>query len=298
MSSRRDISKEISSLLLVVLCLLLGLSIGRQWLPKFGLGLTVLIYAVVYFIPIFIYNRTHRYKARASLRMKGVKIRYWPFIILFGLSVCLICSLINLGSSALVRLVFEWDPPTGSIVDLSSANPGVLFLTGVLLPALSEELLLRGLVQGEYEKYGVTIGVLLTSVIFALFHTNPVQIPSLIVAGVCYGVLTLIFKSVWPAVVAHAINNGVSVLLARYNEFVRYIFQDRLFLILAIVLCFLILIVTLKMLETVIDHQLGAGRKLKKSARSLAYGDPLMSPWLWIFALLCIGKMVYNGFFD
>ncbi len=297
MSSRRDISKEISALLLVVLCLLLGLSLCRQWLPDLGLGLTVLIYAVVYFIPLTVYNRTHRYKARTSLRLKAVKIRYWPFIVLFGLSVCLICSLINLGSTALVRMVLHLEAPTGSIVDLSSTKPGVLFLTGVLLPALSEELLLRGLVQGEYEKYGVTIGVLLTSVLFALFHTNPVQIPALIVAGVCYGVLTLIFKSVWPAVVAHAINNGVAVLLARYNDFVRYIFQDRLFMIFAIIVCFLILIFTLKMLESVVDRQLGAGRKLKKSNRSLAYGDPLMSPWLWIFALLCIGKMVYNGFF-
>jgi membrane protease YdiL (CAAX protease family) len=298
MSSRRDISKEISGLLLVVLSLLLGLSICRQWLPDLGLGLTVLIYGVVYFIPMMIYNKTHRYKARSALRLKAVKIRYWPFILLFGLSVCLICALINLGTGAFCRMVLHLEAPTGNIVDLSSANPGVLLLTGVLLPAFSEEFLLRGLVQSEYEKYGVTIGVLLTAVIFALFHTNPVQIPALIVAGVCYGVLTLIFKSVWPAAIAHAINNGVAVLMTKYSDFIRYIFQDRLFLLLALIGCFLILIITLKMLENVLDRQLGAGRRLKKSARTLAYGDPLMSPWLWIFALLCIGKMIYNGFFN
>jgi hypothetical protein len=50
-------------------------------------------------------------------------------------------------------------------------------------------------------------------------------------------------------------------------------------------------------MESVVTERLGKGRKLKKSVRSLAYGDPLMSPWLWAFVLLCIGKMVYNGFF-
>ena len=70
-----------------------------------------------------------------------------------------------------------------------------------------------------------------------------------------------------------------------------------IFLILAILACFLILIFTLRMLETVVEQQLGKGRKVKKSTRSLAYGDPLTSPWLWAFALLCIGKMVYNFFF-
>ena len=159
------------------------------------------------------------------------------------------------------------------------------------------DLLLRGLVQGEYEKYGVTIGVLLTALLFALFHTNPLQIPALFVAGCCYGVLTAMFRSVWPAIFAHAVNNGIALLIARQSEFIRYILQDQLFVIFVVLGCFLILIFTLKMLETASAELLGKSGRLKKSARSLAYGDPLMSPWLWIFFVLCIGKMVYNGFF-
>ncbi|MBQ7936580.1 MAG: CPBP family intramembrane metalloprotease [Clostridia bacterium] len=297
MSKRRDISKEISALLLVILVLLLGLSICRQWLPALTAGWTCLIYGIIYYIPIMIYNKTHRYKARNALRLKFVSPRYWIFILLFGLSVCLICTLINLGTNAFVRAVFHTSFQN-SIVDLSGANPASLIITSVLLPALSEELLLRGLVQSEYEKYGVTIGVLLTALIFALFHTNPTQIPALFIAGVCYGVLTVLFRSVWPAVFAHAINNGVAVLIARHTEFLRYLFQDELFIILAVLVCFLILIFTLKMLETAISEQLGKNKKLKASTRSLAHGDPLLSPWIWIFAILCIGKMVYNGFFN
>ncbi len=296
MSNRRDISKEISGLLLTVLILLLGLSLCRQWLPAFGPGLTALVYLVVYFIPMMVYMKSHRYKARNALRFKMVKPRYWLFILLFGLSVCLICTLINLGTAAFFRAVFHVEFQN-SIVDLSSTNMGTLVITSVLLPAFTEELLLRGLVQGEYEKYGATIGVLLTALIFALFHTNPVHIPSLFIAGVCYGVLTLLFRSVWPAIFAHAINNAVAVLVATKTEFIRYILQDKLFVIIAVLICFLVLIFTLKMLETAIGDQLGKGRQVRRSTRSLAYGDPLMSPWLWIFALLCVGKMVYNGFF-
>lgn len=295
-SSKRDISKEISGLLLVVLTLLLGLSLCRQWLPAFGPGLTALIYGAIYLLPMLIYTKTHRYKARHAFRMKMVNPKYWVFILLFGLSVCLICTLINVGCTALFRAVFKIEFQN-SIVDLSSTNLGTLIITSVLLPAVSEELLLRGLVQGEYEKYGTTIGVLLTALIFALFHTNPAHIPSLFVAGVCYGVLTVMFRSVWPAIFAHAVNNGVAVLIAKKSEFIRYIVQDELFVIIAVLVCFLILIFTLKMLETAIEEQLGRGGRAKKSTRALAYGDPLTSPWLWIFAALCIGKMVYNGFF-
>ncbi len=296
MSSRRDISKEISGLLFTVLVLLLVLSLCRQWLPAFGPGLTALVYGVIYFIPMLVYMKSHRYKARHALRFKMIKPKYWLFILLFGLSVCLICTLINVGATAFCRAVFHRDFQNG-IVDLSGTSVGSLIFTSVLLPAFTEEVLLRGLVQGEYEKYGTTIGVLLTALLFALFHTNPVHIPSLFVAGVCYGVLTVLFRSVWPAIFAHAVNNAVAVLVAKQTDFIRYIFQDRLFVILAVIVCFLILIFTLKMLETAIGDLLGKGRQVKRSTRSLAYGDPLLSPWLWGFVLLCIGKMVYNGFF-
>ncbi len=296
MSGRKNISKNVSGLLLIVLCLLLGLSLCKQWLPKLDPGFTVLLYIVIYLVPILIYCGRHGYKVGTALRLKGFSPKYWVFTVLFGLSVCLLCTLINIGTGALFRSVFHITFEN-NIVDFSSTNPLSLALTSVLLPAISEELLLRGIVQTEYEKYGVTIGVLLTSLIFALFHTNPSHMISLFVAGVCYGVLTVLFRSVWPAVVAHAINNGVAVYLAANQSFIRYILQDKLFLILGIVACFLILIFTLKMLETAIGDQLGKGRTLKRSTRSLAYGEPLGSPWIWIFAVLCIGKMVYNGFF-
>lgn len=296
MSNRKNISKNISGLLLIVLCLLLALSLCKQWLPKLDAGLTVLIYMVIYLIPILIYCRRHGYKAGAALRLKGISPKYWVFTVLFGLSVCLLCTLINIGSNALFRSVFHVTFEN-SIVDFSSTNPLSLMLTSVLLPAFSEELLLRGIVQNEYEKYGVTIGVLLTALIFALFHTNPSHMISLFVAGVCYGVMTVLFRSIWPAVIAHAINNGVAVYLAANQSFLRYILQDRLFLILGIIGCFLLLIFTLKMLETAISEQLGKSRTLKRSTRSLAYGEPLASPWIWVFVALCVGKMVYNGFF-
>ncbi len=292
--AKKDISKGISGLLLIILVLLLGLSLCSQWLPAFDTALTLLIYLIVYIIPMAVYLRRRRYKMRSALRLKFVKPRYWLFLLLFSLSVCILCSLINLGSSALFRNVFHLSFRDG-IVDLSGTGAGTLMMTSVLLPAFSEELLLRGLVQGEYEKYGKTIGILLTALIFALFHTNPVQIPSLFVAGVCYGVLTNLFQSVWPAVFAHAVNNGIAVFLTRENELVRYLMQDRLFMIMAIVACFLILIFTLKMLERVIN-ELGKNARTKGGNRALAYGDPLLSPWLWLFFALCVGKIIYNFF--
>ena len=295
-SKKRDISREISGLLLIVLLLLMGLSVLKQWLPAFDALLMVGIYLIIYFLPVGIYAKKRRYKLRSCLRLKGVHPKYWLFILLFGLSVCLICSLINIGASAFFKAVFHVSYQN-SIVDLSGHSTGALIFTSVLLPALAEEFLLRGLVQSEYEKYGPTIGVLLTALIFALFHTNPMHIPSLFVAGVCYGVLTLMFKSIWPAVLCHATNNAVALLLLKKQDYIRYIVQDRLFIILLVVGCFLLLIFTLRMLESAAEQNFGKSRKAHRSTKGLAYGDPLLSPWIWIFAALCVGKMVYNGFF-
>ena len=77
---------------------------------------------------------------------------------------------------------------------------------------------------------------------------------------------------------------------------VKQLFKDYPVHLTVVLVCLLILVVTLKLLEAAIGKKLGKSRKVK-STKNLAYGDPLMSPCLWAFALLCIGKMIYNGFF-
>lgn len=80
-------------------------------------------------------------------------------------------------------------------------------------PALGEEFLFRGYIQTRLvERHAPTVAIIVTSLLFGLMHMDPLQSALTVFMGAYLGFLAFRFESLWPAVGAHAINNGVSAL--------------------------------------------------------------------------------------
>lgn len=284
---KSNVSTRISILLLVVLGLLLLLDVFTEYLLKNITNLEkILIYVVIFIIPIIVYLRLNKYKASRALGLRHFKLRYLPFVLLAGVSISIICSFINVLNNVLLSR-FGLNTAVTSTVSFSSDSPIVIAMSLVLLPALCEELLIRGVALYEYGKYGVAVSVLMTSVIFALFHGSPATMLSLFAAGVIYAVMTHLFRSVWPAFICHAINNALAVYISYHSDFIKYLASDVLFIIIIIAVICLVFYFTLRLGENIAD-ELGGKNRLKTNVRKLAYGDPLKSVYIWIFLAVSI----------
>ena len=286
---------QVARLCLAVLILLLALNLVQHfgWLQLNNLAVLI-IYCCIFFVPMTVYIKRRHRKGREIMRLHPINVKYIPFTLVMSIAISLICGALNIVGYMLFTVAGN-DAQTTAMVAFNTQNPLVLLLTMVVLPAVTEELLIRGILLSEYEQFGTTRAVLLTSVIFALFHANPVYLLSLFVAGICYALLTLLFDSVYPALIAHLINNGAVLFLYYNKEFISYIFEDVLFLIFAIAAIFFILIWVLKMLEKVIDDR-GSRGKLKYLRRRTKH-SPYRSLCLWLFTAGCIAKMVWTYFF-
>lgn len=90
-----------------------------------------------------------------------------------------------------------------------------LVLSIALLPAVTEEILYRGTLQpAMLRRFGPLIGLLLTSLAFAIMHFDPAGFPSRWLMGLWFGYLAWRTGSVWPGLVAHALNNAWGVAFA------------------------------------------------------------------------------------
>ena len=99
---------------------------------------------------------------------------------------------------------------TQSIQSLSLSLP-VLFLDLCILSPISEEIFLRGLLQGTVFK-NTYIGLVTTSVLFAYLH-GPYTIPSFITylgMGVAFGIRYKTSDNLWNSILLHALNNLVA----------------------------------------------------------------------------------------
>ncbi len=94
-----------------------------------------------------------------------------------------------------------------------SAMLTMLVMAGVVAP-FAEELVFRGLLFPWLRaRLGVPAAVLLSALCFAALHGAAILIPALTVVGVAFAVIYQRSGSLWPAIVAHGVFNGIMIVL-------------------------------------------------------------------------------------
>jgi ABC-type Na+ efflux pump permease subunit/membrane protease YdiL (CAAX protease family) len=88
-----------------------------------------------------------------------------------------------------------------------------LLLLGALLPAVCEEAAFRGVLQGSVTRtLGRTPAVILSALVFGLFHMAPVRFLPTAFLGVLLALSVTLTGSLLPAVIWHALNNALALL--------------------------------------------------------------------------------------
>lgn len=91
-----------------------------------------------------------------------------------------------------------------------------IFFTAIV-PAISEEILFRGFLFGALlQKLKPRTVIIISSVVFALVHFNPISLIPLLMIGTYLGISVYYTKSIMVPIIIHFINNLISV-TALYN---------------------------------------------------------------------------------
>jgi membrane protease YdiL (CAAX protease family) len=84
------------------------------------------------------------------------------------------------------------------------------FLGSIIIAPAIEEFLFRGVVlRGFSRNYPIPTALVLSSLLFALFHHNPAQFIGPFCSGVLFGAAFLRGKSILPCLVGHMLTNGI-----------------------------------------------------------------------------------------
>ncbi len=83
-----------------------------------------------------------------------------------------------------------------------------------VFPPLCEETCFRGLaLRGFGREFGPVRAVLYTALLFAAMHGSLAQLLLMSFLGLYFGALSWLTESLWPSILAHAINNGAVLVL-------------------------------------------------------------------------------------
>jgi membrane protease YdiL (CAAX protease family) len=111
-----------------------------------------------------------------------------------------------------------------ALLNQTFANASPLAFLGLTLvlsagPGIAEEFFFRGFVLRSFQaKMPGWLAVIFSAILFGIMHWDGLQGLGAMLIGLFLGFVTLRTGSIWPAVVAHAFNNVLCALFARYTE--------------------------------------------------------------------------------
>lgn len=177
-----------------------------------------LIDIAVFIIPAVILTKSQDKKPKSFLRLKRFKLKWIPLIITTTFTASLGGILINMLVSLMPISPVSSEELTQNLLSSSPETMLSSFFAIVLVPAVVEEIYFRGAVLSSFELKNLKSAVIASSVLFGVLHSSPTNFFGPFLAGLCFALLTLVFNSIYPAMLAHFINNAFSSILIYYSN--------------------------------------------------------------------------------
>lgn len=232
---------QLATILASVTILFIGSSIGITNIENFSktcvgnLILTTIMYITMFLLFRF-FNKKKENKIITKLETKKIII----YILIAIVSFFALYPIVNSFDFLLENLGFKLNKPTFS---LSVDNYFMCLIPMVILPAICEELLFRGLIFKGLKHCGKNISLILTSLMFAIYHMSLQQTIYPILFGL---VLTLVmFKenNIFYCIFMHLVNNftALTFMFLKINLFINKLWYYILAVVLLMV--FIILLI-------------------------------------------------------
>lgn len=93
----------------------------------------------------------------------------------------------------------------------------ISFLIISLSAGICEEIMFRGFILSSYNKLGIKKAIIMSSVMFGLFHFNIQNLVGPIFLGVIFGLLVYKTDSIFSSIIAHMTNNTVALLIGYFT---------------------------------------------------------------------------------
>ncbi|HVW00409.1 MAG TPA: CPBP family intramembrane glutamic endopeptidase [Planctomycetaceae bacterium] len=170
---------------------------------------------------------------REKLQLRRAPVGHYLLIVLATLPLSLLCSalynMLHLGWVGLAEN-YPWMTPWTESIDkllsmeymgqlAAAASLPVLVMIIAAAPALSEELIFRGVIgRGLIARWGVWPGVLVTSVLFGMVHLHPAHALAVIPLGIALHVVYLSTRSFYAPVLLHFCNNAWACVAVKYGK--------------------------------------------------------------------------------
>ena len=165
---------------------------------------------IVFIIPAIIYLLITRQSPKKVLRLNKLYVK--DLLIIIGLA--FVCQPIMTFFSLISQFFFENE--IGNFVgEIVNTPYWILLLLVAVLPAITEEITVRGVVLSGYDNKNTYVACIASGLIFGIMHLDPQQFLYATVLGFILALVVRITNSIFAASIMHFIINGTSITIQK-----------------------------------------------------------------------------------
>ena len=204
-------------LIIILLQLFLPVQLIFRWFNITDSKLMLLISHVITFIlPAIIYLIITKQSIKDALKLNKLYFKDALLIILLAF----VCQPIMTFFSLISQFFFENE--IGNFVTEIVASPYIILLLLIaVLPAITEEITIRGVVLSGYEDKNIYLAASITGLLFGIMHLDPQQFLYAAVLGFVLALVVRITNSIFASALIHFLINGTSITLQKLLSLIQ-----------------------------------------------------------------------------
>ena len=198
-------------LIIILLQLFLPVHLIFKWFNITDIKLMLLISHVITFIfPAIIYLIITKQSIKDVLKLNKLYFKDSLLIILLAF----VCQPIMTFFSLISQFFFENE--IGNFVTGIVDSPYIILILLIsVLPAITEEITIRGVVLSGYEDKNIYLACSITGLLFGIMHLDPQQFLYAAVLGFVLALVVRITNSIFASALIHSLINGTSITLQK-----------------------------------------------------------------------------------
>lgn len=161
---------------------------------------------ILFIVPAIIYVLVTRINIKETFRLNKLHIKDFLLIVLISF----VCYPLMGCISVISQMFFENN--IGTFMSAIADTPyWIMLLLMAVMPAITEEVTLRGIVLSGYDEQSNFKAALITGILFGIFHMDFQQLFYAATLGFIFAYIVRITNSIFSSVIMHFIINGISV---------------------------------------------------------------------------------------
>ena len=173
-------------------------------------------------VGIIIAIKTTKIKIRKDIFSKSKSTKKF---ILLGTVSCIGVGMVSSAIYAIYSTILELGGITIPQPDFSLPTESkylILFLIYVcFLGPILEEIIFRGFILKSMQRFGNLTAIIVSSILFSMFHLNLVQFVNPILMGIVLAFIAIKSKSIVPSIIAHVFNNSITFAITAVSTLKR-----------------------------------------------------------------------------